>query len=72
MEIFRGIQHAYEILSDPQERAWSVYTIMCWVCGYHQAGSFYYRYDKNRDEILFGGLCVFLIQFEFYDDIFVV
>ena len=47
---FREVQQAYDVLSDPQERAWSV-LIMIKIWYYHDT----HRYDKHREAILRGG-----------------
>ena len=64
--IFHSVQHAYEVLSDPHERAWYAFVChqtVCWcvcVCVqdyiHHLKKSC--RYDRNREEILYGGTSI--------------
>lgn len=49
--IFNAIQQAYEVLSDPQERAWY---IVLWGAKYTRIFGIGFRYDKHREEILRG------------------
>ena len=59
--IFHCIQHAYEVLSDPHERAWYViaHEVKSCVCSCARSRFWpvwFCRYDRNREEILYGGL----------------